>query len=60
MKTIKEVRSYKVTVHTSCEHQFEIAARTPEEAESVAEQLIEDGEQGVCQRTIEEVEAMED
>lgn len=52
MSKIAEVRTFTVTVHVNSEHTFEVDARTPEEAESIAEQLIEDGEQGACQREV--------
>lgn len=39
-------QSYRVRLLTSCERVFYVDANTSEEAESVAEQMLEDGDAG--------------
>lgn len=52
-------KPFRVTLVVTTEHEYEIDANTPEEAESVAEQWFEEGEEGTTTiSTVEQSEAI--
>lgn len=49
------MKMYKVTLQVTTDHTYEIEAHTPEEAEGIAEDYFNDGENGEVSEMVVEV-----